>query len=221
MAGRLGCAALIGIAACCTGSAQTSAGPYEAEVLQLVMEVKVDPASLRPMPESDLLNLVASGPYELRLRIDNWNARRHNYRLSVFLVAPDSPIPTNPVPDPASSQMLFQAVVRAESIFHTDYGDSGPGLAVAGRVSDQIGGFGQIDPGEVWAFGLTYNRDAIGAPSAVNGAFRDITIWAPPTNGYMANAAGFIRVAVPAWPRTASPAAANASGALGRTLRRK
>jgi hypothetical protein len=197
--GRLLFAALIGLAAVeGVAVAQTSGSPYEPEIQQLVLEVKVDLANVRPAFDSELSALIASGPYELRVRIDNWNPRGRNYRLSAFLVAPGSPLPTPQVPESTSSTMIVQAAVRMESIFHVKYADSGPGVAFAGRVFMKFGGIAEIEPGEVWMFGFAYPSDVMERTSPAQTEFKHVTLWSPNSiNVFSPTASGSILVAPP------------------------
>lgn len=181
-----------------TAMAQSTSGPYEPELQQLVLETKIDLANIRPAPADDFAALLKSG--ELRYRIDNWNFRGRNYRMSIFLVAPGSPLPTPAaqLPEATSSMMIVQAGVRTETIFHVNYADSGPGIAFGGRVLMKIGGIGNIEPGEVWMAGFAYPPEAMTLGPAVAATFKQVTVWSPnAVNAFSETATGTIQVAPP------------------------
>lgn len=198
--GRRLLASMIGLAAASVmASAQTTGSPYEPELQQLVLEGKVDVANIKPV-EPEFAAFVASGPYELRVRLDNWNFRGRNYRVTIFVVAPGAPLPTPgpQLPDPTSATVVAQFVARVETIFHVKYADSGPGIAFGGRVIQRLGGFGELELGEVFMAGFAYPVEGINATAAVPATFRQVTVWSPNSfNAYVGDAPGSIQVAPP------------------------
>lgn len=183
-------------AVCGLANGQTTGSPFEPEVQGLILEAKVDPAAVFPAFDQELVAFIGAG--ELRARIDNWNFRGRNYRLSVFVVPAGAPLPTMQLPESTSAAMLVQAGIRMESLFHYSNPDLGPGLAVAGRVMQKFGGVGQIEPGILWMLGFTFPADSIGVANQHPVAFDRVTIWSPgETTVYLGRAQGSILVAAP------------------------
>jgi len=167
---------------------QTTGSPYEPEIQSLVLEAKIDPANMKPLPP-DFAAALSNA--ELRVRIDTWALRPRTYRFTLFLVAQGAPIPTTQLPALTSSTLIVQGVARAESINHA-FNVDGPSVAIIGRVTQKLGGVGELDPGELLVLSFRFPDTAVGSePVAIEAqnltvfSPGDIVFWAPTAVGTM------------------------------------